>query len=187
MALFHESRLIHTEPCLIITERKTRMGVDFCYTLYKRKYSKGLNRWMELSSFIHISYRHDGLDAHTLYVFRFLSWKERWMFTISRGMTSKIKLLTFFHTMRINKLSVIDSKKVFENKQIFGMSFCLQRINKLIELNSFNKTPLSPAKVNQGQDWIHSHIYVGIQNIKTTTMSINTFTTLEFKWGVWSD
>lgn len=88
MALFHESRLIHTEPCLIITERKTRMGVDFCYTLYKRKYSKGLNRWMELSSFIHISYRHDGLDAHTLYVFRFLSWKERWMFTISRGMTS---------------------------------------------------------------------------------------------------
>lgn len=41
--------------------------------------------------------------------------------------------------MRINKLSVIDSKKVFENKQIFGMSFCLQRINKLIELNSFNK------------------------------------------------
>lgn len=49
---------------------------------------KGLNRWMELSSFIHISYRHDGLDAHTLYVFRFLSWKERWMFTISRGMTS---------------------------------------------------------------------------------------------------
>lgn len=88
MALFHESRLIHTEPCLIITERKTRMVVDFCYTLYKRKYSKGLNRWMELSSFIHISYRHDGLDAHTLYVFRFLSWKERWMFTISRGMTS---------------------------------------------------------------------------------------------------
>lgn len=46
--------------------------------------------------------------------------------------------------MRINKLSVIDSKKVFENKQIFGMSFCLQRINKLIELNSFHKkTPLA--------------------------------------------
>lgn len=43
----------------VITERKTRMGVDFCNTLYKRKYSKGLNRWMELSSFIHISYRHD--------------------------------------------------------------------------------------------------------------------------------
>lgn len=54
--------------------------------------------------------------------------------------------------MRINKLSVIDSKKFFESKQIFGMSFCLQRINKLIELNSFNKKPLSPSKVNQGQD-----------------------------------
>lgn len=92
------------------------MGVDFCYILYKCKYSKGLNWWMEFSLFIYIFYWYDGFDVYILYVFRFLLWKERWMFMIFWGMISKIKLLIFFYMMRINKLFVIDLKKVFENK-----------------------------------------------------------------------